>query len=230
MPSGEPNLNTTRAGEKFDIYKVDYRWIELQNDKRELRLAYEAVKADGGFPDLLLAVREKLRVVDPSFKTSEDFNNYTREYADEVNNDVLNFLRQAKQNDEKLRDGMAQKHPAGIRKLDQTIFEDSSKDPKFEPKPTQAALDFAAQIEKKRIAEEQRFMGNESMKSKDYDDAIVHYSKSLELDPNEPATYSNRAMAHLQKKMYARAIEDANACLAIQSDYLKAFHRRGKAY
>lgn len=37
-------------------------------------------------------------------------------------------------------------------------------------------------------------------------------------------------MAHLQKKMFSSAIEDANACLAIQPDYLKAFHRRGKAY
>jgi tetratricopeptide (TPR) repeat protein len=43
-------------------------------------------------------------------------------------------------------------------------------------------------------------MGNEAMKSKDYDDAIDHYTKSLEFFPDEAATYSNRAMAYLQKK------------------------------
>lgn len=80
------------------------------------------------------------------------------------------------------------------------------------------------------MAEEKRYMGNEAMKSKDYDDAVEHYSKSLELFPEEAATYSNRAMAFLQMKQYGKAIEDANKCLAIQPDYLKAFHRRGKAY
>jgi hypothetical protein len=31
---------------------VDYPWVEKCNDKREMRLAYEAMKEDGGFPDL----------------------------------------------------------------------------------------------------------------------------------------------------------------------------------
>lgn len=42
----------TKKGEKFDIFKVDYPWVEKCNDKREMRLAYEAMKEDGGFPDL----------------------------------------------------------------------------------------------------------------------------------------------------------------------------------
>lgn len=171
-------------------------------------MAYEAVKEDGGFPDLLNAVRARLKIVDPTFKTTEDFNNYTSDYAREVNSDVLDFLRQAKQNDEKLRDGVVKQ---GLKKVDPSIFAES--DPTGEP--SQSAIDFAAEIEKRRLAEEKRMMGNESMKSKDYDDAIEHYSRSLELCPNEPATFSNRAMAYLQKKSYAKAIEDANSCLAI---------------
>lgn len=82
----------------------------------------------------------------------------------------------------------------GLKKLDQSIFVESSQQ---ELKPSQAALDFAAQLEKKRLAEEKRYMGNEAMKSKDYDDAIDHYTKSLEMFPDEAATYSNRAMAYL---------------------------------
>jgi tetratricopeptide (TPR) repeat protein len=226
LPSGEPNLKLTAPGEKFDIYKVDYKWIALQTNKRELRLAYETVKADGGFPDLLKAVRDRLKVVDPTFKTTEDFNNYSSEYAREVNSDVLDFLRQAKQNDDKLRDGVNASVKGGKR-VDPSIFIDT---PEVAAQPSQAAMDFAAQLEKKRLAEEKRFMGNESMKSKDYDDAIDHYTRSIELCPEEPASYSNRAMAYLQKKSYAKAIEDSNSCLALQSDYLKAFHRRGKAY
>ena len=214
MPSGEPNLKPTATGEKFDIYKVDYTWIEKQNNKRELRLAYETIKEDGGYPELLRAVREKLKSVDPSFKTTEDFNNYTSEYAREVNNDVLAFLRQANETDQKLREGVAPKSMQGIRKLDQSIFIES-KHVEEDGKPTQEALDFAAHIEKKRLAEEKRYMGNESMKSKDYDDAIEHYTKSLEFFPDEAATFSNRAMAYLQKKQYGKAIEDSNKCLEL---------------
>ena len=42
----------TKKGEKFDIFKVDYPWVEKCQDKREMRLAYEAMLEDGGFPDL----------------------------------------------------------------------------------------------------------------------------------------------------------------------------------
>lgn len=55
---------------------------------------------------MLNCIRERLRVVDPKFKTTDDFNNYTPEYAKEVNNDILEFLKQAKETDAKLRDGV----------------------------------------------------------------------------------------------------------------------------
>lgn len=69
----------TKKGEKFDIYKVDYPWVEKCADKREMRLAYEAMKEDGGFPDLTRACLLKLKQLDPKFKTEDDFNNYTSE-------------------------------------------------------------------------------------------------------------------------------------------------------
>ncbi len=80
------------------------------------------------------------------------------------------------------------------------------------------------------MAENERLKGNECMHSKDYKDAINCYTKSLEYFPNDPAAYSNRAMAYLRLKEYARTIDDANTCLKLKSDYLKAYHRRGKAY
>lgn len=68
------------------------------------------------------------------------------------------------------------------------------------------------------------------MASKDYQDAIQCYSKSLEYYPNDPATYSNRALAYLNLKEFARVIDDSNAAIKLKDDYLKAYHRRGKAY
>lgn len=55
--------------------------------------------------------------------------------------------------------------------------------------------------------------GNEFMKSKEYDTAIECYSKSIELFPEDPASYSNRALAYLKIKRNGSCIEDADKCL-----------------
>lgn len=54
------------------------------------------------------------------------------------------------------------------------------------------------EIERKKLAENERFKGNECMKSKDFADAIKCYSRSIEMHPNDPATFSNRALAYLK--------------------------------
>ena len=52
----------------FDLNKVDYEWIEKVNDKKELVAAYDALEADGYFPDLLKTCGEKICKLDPSFR------------------------------------------------------------------------------------------------------------------------------------------------------------------
>jgi|JI10StandDraft_1071094.scaffolds.fasta_scaffold352098_2 tetratricopeptide (TPR) repeat protein len=42
--------------------------------------------------------------------------------------------------------------------------------------------------------------GNEAIKSKDFDEAITYYSRSLELDPNMYQAFGNRALAYFKKK------------------------------
>lgn len=61
----------------YDLYKVDYPWVDKQTSKKELKMAYFALKEDGGFPDLMRHTLKKLKSLDPNFKTEEDFNNYT---------------------------------------------------------------------------------------------------------------------------------------------------------
>lgn len=68
------------------------------------------------------------------------------------------------------------------------------------------------------------------MKSSEHQEAVKCYSRSIELNSTEAATFSNRAMAYLKLKDFSKAIEDSNSALAIKPDYLKAYHRRGKAY
>jgi tetratricopeptide (TPR) repeat protein len=174
-----------------------------------LKLAFEAIREDGGFPDLLHEIRERLRVVDPSFRTTEDYNNYSAEYAKEYNEDINAFLSKAKESDSKLRQGTViggDKKSANSRDiLSESIFGDKKKAAaKTEEKfvPSQSALDYAAEVEQRRLAEDQRYKGNECMRSKDFDEAVACYTKSLEMFPDEAATYSNRAMAYLKMKKY----------------------------
>lgn len=86
------------------------------------------------------------------------------------------------------------------------------------------------EFEKKKMAENERLKGNESMKSKDYQDAITCYSRALDHCPTDAPTFSNRALAYLKTKEYARALEDADKAIKFKDDYIKAYHRRGKAY
>lgn len=65
------------------------------------------------------------------------------------------------------------------------------------------------------MAENERYRGNEFMKSKEYNTAVESYTKSIELNSKEAATYSNRAMAYLKLKNYAAVIDDADAALEL---------------
>ena len=80
------------------------------------------------------------------------------------------------------------------------------------------------------MAENERLKGNEFIKARDFTEAITCYTRALEIHPSDAATFSNRALAYLKTKEYARALEDAESAIKLKDDYIKAYHRRGKAY
>ena len=185
--AGAPDGRKTKQGEKFDIYKCDYPWVDAQTDKREMRLAYECMKEDGGFPDLTDYCLKKLKALDPKFKTTGDFNNYTPDQAKEANDDVLGFLSDMKKADNKLR---------SQHEKNQSIFDNG-----FGKENQDLNDGYAGQYNEKKKAEDERIKGNEYMKSREYAEAVECYTKSLEIF-EEAATYSNRAMANLRLKMF----------------------------
>ena len=63
-------------------------------------------------------------------------------------------------------------------------------------------------------AADQRLKGNECVKSKNWKEAIMFYSKSIELNPNEPSTYGNRALAYIKIGDYDNALNDSNVCIS----------------
>ena len=114
----------------FDLYKVDYRWVEKETSKRELKGAYVALKEDGAFPDLLAAVVKKLKSIDPRFKTSDDFNQYTLADEHEANADVNAFLADMDKSDKVIRGESA---GAGAKRTSGAIFDEKVSTARSEP-------------------------------------------------------------------------------------------------
>ena len=67
------------------------------------------------------------------------------------------------------------------------------------------------------------------MSTKNYDAAIDSYTKAIELDGGNPVFYSNRAAAYSSKNDHLSAIGDAEKAIAIDSAFVKAYHRLGFA-
>ncbi|KAG5467068.1 hypothetical protein LSCM1_01249 [Leishmania martiniquensis] len=78
------------------------------------------------------------------------------------------------------------------------------------------------------LAEELKARGNEAFAAKRFEDAIVLYDKAIEMDSTNFVYYNNRAAAYHELKNYTKAIEDANASIAIENN-AKAHARIGAA-
>ena len=64
------------------------------------------------------------------------------------------------------------------------------------------------------------------MKTKEYHDAVIYYTNSIDIYEYEPTTYCNRALAYIQLKQYNKALDDCDKAIALKADYVKAYYRR----
>lgn len=64
----------------------------------------------------------------------------------------------------------------------------------------------------------------------EYDQAILYYSKAIELDKIAPGLYANRGNAYQSKGQYNQAISDYDQAIKIKADYATAYEARGRAY
>mmetsp|Transcript_87739 Transcript_87739/g.183413 ORF Transcript_87739/g.183413 Transcript_87739/m.183413 type:complete len:510 (+) Transcript_87739:94-1623(+) len=79
------------------------------------------------------------------------------------------------------------------------------------------------------MADSEKEKGNEAFYSKDYEEAEAYYSRSLHFSRDDPSTWANRALARLRLERFEGALADCDRALEINSRYVKALHRRGKA-
>ncbi|XP_040002876.1 RNA polymerase II-associated protein 3 isoform X2 [Xiphias gladius] len=85
----------------------------------------------------------------------------------------------------------------------------------------------AAVDREKALAEKEK--GNKFFKDGKYDDAIECYTRGMSADPYSPVLPTNRATSFFRLKKYAVAESDCNLAIALNSNYFKAYARRGAA-
>ena len=82
-------------------------------------------------------------------------------------------------------------------------------------------------------AKEAKERGNAHFVKAEYDDAVGHYTQAIELAPpkapERAVFYANRAACYSKVGEHAEVVQDCNAALALQPDYVKALVRRAQA-
>ena len=190
--------------DKLDINAISYEWLEKTSDPKLLKKAIRLLKEDGGyFPELEKAIDEKLQTIDLKYKKHKETENISQEDVEKCKEEMLKFEEEFNKKDQILMDNKDNK--------DKKSYE-------------------IIKLEKKQEANNEKIKGNELMKTKEYEEAIKHYTKSIRLDEFEPTTYANRALAYIKNTEYGRGLDDCNKAIDLKNDYIKAYYRRGICY
>ena len=67
-------------------------------------------------------------------------------------------------------------------------------------------------------------------KWEEYERAIEHYKKAIELKSDFPEAYMNRGVVYAEKRDFDRAIEDYNMAITLNPNYAEYYNNRGLAY
>ena len=87
----------------------------------------------------------------------------------------------------------------------------ASSAPKPEPQP-----DPKSQLnENQRKAEEEKELGNNAYKKKDFEDALVHYEKAAEHDPTNITYLTNKAAVYFEQNALEKCIEVCEKAIEI---------------
>ncbi|XP_071536017.1 stress-induced-phosphoprotein 1 [Panulirus ornatus] len=71
--------------------------------------------------------------------------------------------------------------------------------------------------------------GNACLEAGNLKEAVSHYSKAIEIDPENHVLYSNRSAAYAKLGQYRDALNDAEKVLLFKPDWAKGYSRKGAA-
>lgn len=79
-------------------------------------------------------------------------------------------------------------------------------------------------------SEEQKKLGNDAFAAKKYDEAIIHYSEAIKLEPDNAVFYSNRSACYASKGLWQKAVDDASTCIEKDTKFVKGYYRLATAF
>ena len=165
-----------------------------------LKRALKLLKDDGNFfPDLSRAIDEKLQTIDLKYKKLKETESVSKEDIEKAKEEILQFENEYRKKDNLIKETLEKKNESNYDVI---------------------------KLERKKEAQNEKIKGNELMKTKEYDEAIRHYTKAINYDEYEPTIYCNRALAYIKNTSYNNALEDCNKAIDLKHDYIKAYYRR----
>ncbi|XP_075099617.1 hsp70-Hsp90 organizing protein 3-like [Nicotiana tabacum] len=109
-------------------------------------------------------------------------------------------------------------------------------EPEPEPEPMEVGEEEKEIKERKAKAQKEKEAGNAAYKKKDFETAIQHYSKAIELDDEDISFITNRAAVYLEMGKYEDCIKDCDQAVErgreLRSDFkmiARALTRKGTA-
>ncbi|XP_065072774.1 sperm-associated antigen 1 [Ochlerotatus camptorhynchus] len=89
-------------------------------------------------------------------------------------------------------------------------------------------IDRLSETERKVLATKYKEKGNDFFRSKEYEQALQEYNRSITIFPTA-ACFNNRAITNIKLTRYNKAISDCEACLKSEPKNLKALCRKAEA-
>jgi len=77
--------------------------------------------------------------------------------------------------------------------------------------------------------EELKEKGNDSVRQKNYRDAVRYYTAALEVNPRSHIGYSNRSLAYSKLSLFKDALHDANKCTELDPSFARGHLRKSVA-
>ncbi|KAK6935227.1 Tetratricopeptide repeat 1 [Dillenia turbinata] len=109
-------------------------------------------------------------------------------------------------------------------------------EPEPEPEPMEIREEEKEAKERKALGQKEKEAGNAAYKKKDFETAIQHYTKAIELDDTDISFLTNRAAVYLEMGQYEECIKDCDKAVErgreLRSDFKmisRALTRKGTA-
>ncbi|KAK3154758.1 hypothetical protein QOZ80_2BG0194740 [Eleusine coracana subsp. coracana] len=114
--------------------------------------------------------------------------------------------------------------------------ETKAREPEPEPEPMDVTDDEKERKERKAAAQKEKEAGNAAYKKKDFETAIQHYTKAMELDDEDISYLTNRAAVYIEMGKYDECIKDCDKAVErgreLRADFKmisRALTRKGTA-